>query len=418
MSRDECERHVQKHIDSAKFDYYEFPVYDFEVIVLGYLRLILIILTTLANVFVVTYFLGSRHRGKAASLLFISIAITDTLTGLILLPNSIYVYIRRNEDLSYAWCYTYMHTRLYISQVFHTISIWQTVILGVQRYFCVCHQFTASRWCSFWKTFVAIVCVSITAFAVHVYHLLDEKTDFKDCKWVTETPCVASCIYIWICIAFMHLSPCVALIYLTVRTLQGLRKAGRRVSNMMSGTSGKRMSRDKLITITAALIVIVFLIPELPYCVYRLVFVINKHNGTSLDSEDNHIFLAVYEIALIVSFHCNFWIYCIIMRDFRQFIRRLATCGTLKHSISRLRSFSRSSRSSGCPSVVTTVSRTSSVASRNRIMSNRTTLYSTQSETVHALVKLPMRPVASQSTCTYADPPLDIAEDLVDDVFI
>ena len=405
-------------MQSTKFQYYDFPVFDFEVIVLGYLRLILILLTTLANVFVVAFFLGSRHRGKATSLLFVSIAVTDTLTGIVLLPNSIYVYIQKNEDLSHAWCYTYMHTRLYISQVFHTISIWQTVILGVQRYVCVCHPFTASRWCSFWKTFVGIVCASIAAFVVHIYHLLDEKTDYKDCKWVTETPCAASCVYIWICIIFMHLSPCVALIYLTTKTLQGLREAGKRVSNMMSGTSGKRMSRDKMITITATLIVIVFLIPELPYCVYRLVFVINKHLGNSLDSEDNHIFLAVYEIALIVSFHCNFWIYCMVMRDFRQLIKRLATCGALKHGLSRLRSLSRGSRSSGCPSGATSVSRTSSLASRNRIMSNRTTLYSTQSETAHALVQLPIKSLGSRSTCKYAEQSVENVEELVDDVFI
>ena len=403
----------------AKSDYYVMPVYDFEIVVLGFLRLILIVLTTLANVFVVAYFLGRRHRGKSTSLVFISIAISDTLTGIILLPNSIYVYIRKNEDLSYAWCYAYMHTRLYFSQVFHTISIWQTVLLGVQRYMCVCHPFIAGRWCSFGKTFVAIICVYVIAFVIHINHLLDEKTGFNDCRWVTETPCVASCIYIWICIVFMHFTPCLTLINLTTKTLLGLRKAGRRVSSMMPGTSGQRLSRDKIITITATLVVIVFLIPELPYCFYRLVFVINKHLGTSLASKENHIFVAVYEIALIISFHCNFWIYCVMMRDFRQLIQRLVTCRTVKHGLSRLRSFSRSSRSSGCPSAVTSVSRTSSVASRNRILSNRTTTYSTQSETAHALVQLPMRSVASPSTCRYAEPPsVDNAEDLVDDVFV
>lgn len=399
--------------DDEYYDYTnDLTVYGFETIVLGYFRPALVILTTLANIFVVGYFLESKHRGKATSLLFVSIAISDTLTGIILLPNSIYVYALENKELSEEWCQAYMYLRLYFSRVLHTVSIWQTVLLGAQRYMCVCHPFFSGRCCTVWKTFVAIVAIYIVAFALHTYQLTDNKLGHNTCRWKIENPCTSSCVYIWFCIAVMHFIPCTTLIYLTSKTLRGLNKARQRVSSMGPGVPSQRSARDRIITVTATLVVIVFLIPELPYCTYRLAFVIKKHLLNPFETFHNHIFLSAYEIVLIISFHCNFWIYCIMMRDFRQALVRLTTCGLLKRGMSRLRTFSRSSRSSGTGSVMTSISRTSSVASRHRILSNMTSIHSVHSDVTHAVV--PMSP-----TTGYAGiPSCEQQDELVDDVFI
>ena len=395
---------------------YDLLVYDFEVAVLGYVRPALIILTTLANLLVVAYFLGSKNRGKSTSLLFISIAISDTLTGLVLLPNSIYIYALDHEALSAEWCRTYMYLRLYFSQVLHTVSIWQTVLLGLQRYLCVCHPFFSGRICTFWKTFVAIVVIYGMAFIMHIYHLIDDKLGYNQCRWKTDVPCNTACTYLWFCIALMHFLPCLTLIYLTTKTLRGLNKARRRVSSMGPGVPLQRSTRDRIITITATLVVIIFLIPEIPYCAYRLAFVIRKHMGSQLDIFDNHVFFSTYEIALIIGFHCNFWVYCIMMRDFRQALHRLATCGCFKRGITRLRTFSRSSRSSGTGSAMTSISRTSSVASRHRILSNVTSVQSVHSDASHVVV--PLTPTSPTCNSYASIPTEDHADTLVDDVFV
>ena len=397
-------------------DEYVYPntliVYDFEHVILGYIRPTLVILTMLANMFVVGYFLRSKHRGKSISLLFVSIAISDTLTGLILLPNSVYVYALELSDLSEEWCQAYMYMRLYFSRVLHTVSIWQTVLLGMQRYICVCHPFFTGRLCTFWKTFVAICVIYVMAFTLHIYHLTDNKLGHNQCRWKPESPCMESYVYIWFCVALMHFVPCTTLMYMTSKTLRGLSNARRRVSSMVPGVLSKRSARDKVITITATLVVIVFLIAEFPYCVYRLVLAIKKHASDPFKTFDNHVFLCAYELILIISFHCNFWIYCVMMRNFRQALKRLATCGVPKRGMSRLRSFSRSSHSSVSGSVMTTVLRTSSVASRHRILSNMTSVHSVHSETEHVVV--PQSP-----TSGYAGiPSCDKDEPLVDDVFV
>lgn len=401
-----------------EYYYYEnaLTVYNFEIFVLGYLRLALVILTTLANVFVVCYFLKSQNRGKATSLLFVSIAISDTITGLILLPNSIYIYgldnsdlVDNSKDLTEEWCRAYMYMRLYFSRVLHTISIWQTVLLGIQRYMCVCHPFFSGRICTFGKTFMAIIVIYVLAFVLHIYQLIDNKVQHNACAWKLEDPCTISCVYVWFCIALMHFIPCTMLAYLTSKTLKGLNKARKRISGMGPGVPSQRSTRDRIITITATLVVIVFLIPELPYCVYRLAFVIKKHILDPFTTLENHVFLSAYEITLIVSFHCNFWIYCVMMRDFRLALVRLTTCGLIKRGMKRLRTFSRSSRSSGTGSVMTSISRTSSIASRHRILSNMTSVHSVHSDVQHTVV--PLSP-----TSGYAGPPTyEQTEDVGDD---
>ena len=257
-----------------------------------------------------------------------------------------------------------MYMRFYFSRALHTVSIWQTDLLGVQRYICVCHPFFSGRICTFKKTFVA-------AFSIHIYHLTDDKLGHTQCIWKTQTPCTESCAYIWFYVALMHLISCLSLMRMTSKTLTGLTKARRWVSSMVPGVPSQRLTRDKVITVTATLVVIVFLIPEFPYCVYRLAFVIKKRMGDPFKAFDNHVFLCAYELFLIISFHCNFWIYCVIMKDFR-----LATCDVVKRGMSRLQSFSRSSRSSVSGSVLTTVSHTSSVASRHGILINMTSVHS------------------------------------------
>lgn len=369
------------------YDYYYFEIYPFEIITLGFVQPILVILTTLTNLFVVSFFLTRKNRGKATSLLFVSIAFSDTMTGLTLIPNAVEVYAKDYTDFSAEWCNIYMTLRFYVSRVFHTVSVWQTVVLSIQRYMCVCHPFISGRVCTFWKTFISIVVMYCVAIILHVYHLLKNKLGISRCRWQIEIPCEESCVYLWFCVTLQHFLPCVLLLGLTIITLNELRKAQRRLSTMSHKTSARRSSRDRIISITATLIVICFLIPELPHGIYKLVFVIFKHLGNydGLSPFQNHVIICIYELALIISFNANFWIYCFMMHDFRHKLLKLLTCGTFKKNCARLRSWSWSSKGG---SIRTNLSRTSSNTSRNRVLSRTTSLHSAASDNIHAVIPL------------------------------
>lgn len=398
------------------YDYYYLEIFQFEIITMGYIRPILIIITTLTNVLVCAFFLTQKNRGKATNLLFISISFSDTMTGIALLPNSLAVYAADYTDVSKGWCLAYMITRFYVSRVFHTVSVWQTVILSIQRYMCVCHPFISNRICTFWKTFVSICITYVLAALLHIYHLLDDKVGHARCRWNLEVPCGVTCIYLWFCIAVQHFLPCLLLLGLTIKTLQELKKAQRRVSTMSHrSNSSTRFTRDKIITITAILIVVCFLIPELPHGIYKVVFVIIEHIGNRniLNPYRNHVILCIYEISLIISFNANFWIYCAMMHDFRRMSVRIVTCGMvrLRRGVSRLRSISQSSRRSN-------VSRTSSNVSRQRVFSRTTSLHSTTSDVVNHTT-IPLTPTKGYDKIIFSDNSTaqNTEENLRDDVF-
>ena len=360
-------------------DELNFEILDFEPVVLGQLRPALIFLTLIANAFVVVYFLSRKRRKKASNLLFTSIALSDSFTGIALLWNSLSVFAANRTELSPTECDTLMILRLYVCQVFHTVSVWQTLLLGAQRYMCVCHPFISARVCTFWKTFVSIIVMYCCAIVLHSHHLLRPLSDPPDCIYTYETPCHGTCIYMWFRAVLQHLLPSVLLVLLTFRTITTLRKAQRRASTIISSRmQSTRTSREKIITVTASLIVVCFLIPEVPYGIYQvfLILRINEVPGIELTPEANHIAFCVYEILLIVSFHANFWIYCVMMYEFRQILLHVLSFGALKKRASRLRALSSSSFRKD---------RSSSMSSRNRMVSRTTSIHSTNSDNVNSI---------------------------------
>ncbi|KAH3806801.1 hypothetical protein DPMN_135128 [Dreissena polymorpha] len=378
----------------ADTDVYYLTFFDFEVITLGLVRTILILFMILANVFVVGYFLSSKGRGKSTNLLFVSIAFSDSMTGISLLPNSFNVYIPEIDGLSASECNTYMVLKLYISMAFHTASVWQTVFLGIQRYLCVCHPFTSGRICTFWKTCIAVLVIYMLSFLMHIYQPINAgthkyTTQSHDCEWRTDHPCEDACLYLWICVILQHFLPASLLIGLTTKTLITLHKAQRRASSIMSkSTNKKRSSRDRIITITAVLIVICFLVPEVPYGIYKLYTLIDIYRPTSvkLGIETHHIMFSVYEIALIVSFHANFWIYCTMMCDFRRSVINVFTLGCFKrYNFKRRQSLNSYQGTMKSDSFRSSKARTGSVTSRNTVLSRTTSLHSTTSDNIHAV---------------------------------
>ena len=49
-------------------------------------------------------------------------------------------------------------------QIFHTASIWLTLLLALQRYIYVCHATMARTWCTISRTKKAVACTIVVAF--------------------------------------------------------------------------------------------------------------------------------------------------------------------------------------------------------------------------------------------------------------
>jgi hypothetical protein len=178
--------------------------------------------------------------------------------------------------------------------------------------------------------FIILAVVFLSPF-LHIYHAFDKKAieaeDGNDCAWKVEDPCKESCAYFWLTIILMHFLPCLLLIIFTVAMVMMMHDATKKMrdSQMISNKANlqRRNQESKRISCIVIAVVIVFLIPEIPYGIFLLVQVSLTHSKQNLlELKTSRAIICAYEILLVLSFHANFWIYLIMNRKFRRGLQR------------------------------------------------------------------------------------------------
>lgn len=344
---------------------YFYKGFDFERPVYLYIWVALIILTTLANILVMIV-LQRKNMRNATNIILIAVAISDSLTGLVTLPVTVHAYqqyVAGDLALTKEWCLAFMVIRYFVSRSFHTMSIWLTVVLGFQRLISVLFPFRAQIMFSIRKTLVIILIVMFLSPFLHIYHAFDNKLiehpgGGGSCEWKVETPCKESCVYLWLVILLMHFIPCLMLTICTAIMVNMMRKTTKKMkdSQMIANKANlhRRSVESKRITCIVVAVVIVFLIPEIPYGVFLMVQLSLKHSGKRLLLlKTSREIICAYEILLVLSFQANFWIYLIMNRRFRKGLARtfeplefLTYCLLGKFGVKRLRTRRRSDSTS------------------------------------------------------------------------
>jgi len=297
-----------------EYDDHYYEIFDFEAVIYGYLWPIIVIFTACCNLLVIGGFLRERMRNPT-TLILVFIAVSDSLTGLVTLPATFYVFTDQRSFLSANWCNVTMITRLYISRAFHTASIWQTVLLAAHRMLQVRYPGLAEKICTTRKTLAAVAGIYVFSFLLHVFHAFDIKADQGMCQWELKKPCGWACVYIWASLILVHVIPSILLSGLALRMWRSLSTINH---NSPDTTTRRTRQQSRKITLVVIAIVVIFLIPELPFGIFYLMTMIFKHTKNNiLPLRTNRILHATYEVALVVSFHLNFWVYCVLYRDFR-----------------------------------------------------------------------------------------------------
>ena len=309
-----------------------YSTYPFEKVVYLYVWAICIFLTTFANILVILVLTRRRMR-NATNVILVAIAISDSLTGLVTLPPYIYFFshYKTTEDGSGMvmvpgqWCEAFMLIKYFVSRSFHTVSIWLTVALAVQRLVSVYIPFKASTMFSIRRTLIMICVVLLLSPILHIYHVTNDKTsEHHECHWKLESNCTGGgCAYLWLVALVMHFIPCILLISLSVAMVVVMTKATAKMkrSRMISSAHKlhKRDLESRRISLIVIAVVIVFLIPEVPYGLFLFVNVIKYHSSEVLIAvKTNRLLICVYEILVVLSFHANFWIYLAMNRRFRR----------------------------------------------------------------------------------------------------
>ncbi|XP_060567704.1 sex peptide receptor-like [Ruditapes philippinarum] len=309
------------------YDDHLYEIFNFELPIYGYVWPVIVLFTTCCNLIVIGGFLRKRMR-NATNLILVFIAVSDSLTGLVTLPATFHIFTNENFALTKDWCNVAMITRLYISRAFHTISVWETLLLAFHRFLQIRHPNLGKKVCTMPKTLFVILVIYIASFGLHIFHAFDIKAEEGFCQWSIREPCGWACVYMWFSLLLSHILPSLALVGLAVIMIRTLNTFKR--ESIVSNRSGRRKQTQRNVTIVVILIVVIFLVPELPYGIFYLMTVSLNHSGKRIfPLRTNRLIHCVYELFLIVSFHLNFWVYCIMIRNFRSCIKsllRLVTC--------------------------------------------------------------------------------------------
>ncbi|KAH3818512.1 hypothetical protein DPMN_120233 [Dreissena polymorpha] len=343
------------------YEDYMYEAFAFERPIYLFIWEILVIITALVNVLVIIVLLRKKVRNPT-NMILAAIAIADTLTGLVTLPTYIIVYqnfekatgpehysdvltnetetsadmyndeninmaygtIDRSVDaykLSKSLCTWFMLSKFFFSKLFHTCSIFLTLFLGIQRFVSVAYPFFAGKIFTSRTVHITCVCIFILSPLIHIYHLFDEKAINGFCQWEIDD-CKEDCVYLWAVFFIRHFIPIALLFIFTILFIIELRKTKLVVAAGSREQVARRDSENIRITKIVISILIVFLLPEIPYGGFLMMSVINKHTGAFFHLETNRAIHAAYEIALVVSFHVNFYIYTFLNRRFRSELKR------------------------------------------------------------------------------------------------
>ncbi|XP_027221539.1 sex peptide receptor [Penaeus vannamei] len=315
----------------------------------GYAMPVLFLVTTIANTLILAV-LGQRHMRSPTNAVLMAMALSDMLTVLFPEPMFFYMYTLNNHpkplsppSACNAW--TIMHET--IPNLFHTASIWLTVVLAVQRYIYVCHASLARVWCTLPRVMKVIAFIFVLA-TIHqaprlfdtVYTPMMIESD-EECvevcvmsysSWVTDLLTLDfyfSCYYIFRVI-FVHLGPCLVLVILNVLLYRAMRQAQKRRQKLFKENDKKKECkklRDDCTTLMLIVVVTVFLITEIPLAVITFLHVLSAKEIVQVFSEESyhivHYFFIISNSFIIFSYPFNFAIYCGMSRQFRETFRDL-----------------------------------------------------------------------------------------------
>ncbi|XP_037068727.1 sex peptide receptor-like [Pollicipes pollicipes] len=123
----------------------------------GYLALCVCIFGLTTNILSIVV-LTRKTMVSPTNAILAGLAIADIMVMVMYVPFTLNYYLQAfgEASFSYSWA-VFMLTYVHVTQVFHTVSIWLTVVLAVWRYVAIGHPSLNREWCSMKNTSVAIV---------------------------------------------------------------------------------------------------------------------------------------------------------------------------------------------------------------------------------------------------------------------
>lgn len=328
------------------YTYYPFPPGQcpptYYVILQGVCAPLVIIISTVLNSLIGVVLL-QKHLRSPTNILLLAIALYDTLTGLFPFPAYIYVFTFRRCDDYMPYNYGWFHRINFdvLPFIFHTCSIWVTVVLAIQRYIYVCHSEKAKQWCTVPMTLKAIAGVNLLALLVAVpmfvegtFHpstvqsLKNPNIIFNACvvRDYSEDPRYSTLysIYSVLRALLINVGPCTILVILNAILVERMKEAKQNRERLIKKRQQDSRTQDQTsVTLMLVIVVTLFLIVEIPMAIHLIIFGLLKMLKSDFLAAFLSFSVQLLNFAVLLSYPINFFIYCRMSRAFRDAFTKL-----------------------------------------------------------------------------------------------
>ncbi|ULT84441.1 hypothetical protein L5515_019093 [Caenorhabditis briggsae] len=368
---------------------------DWAVPMYGYMMPFIVTLTIATNSFIVVV-LSHKYLRTPTNYVLLAMAVTELLTGLSCLPWFTYYYTLSGykQDMQTGlpsfWCDMIPYMAAFLPSIFHTMAIWLTVYLAIQRYIYICVPSLVRKFCTIHRSKQVIFFIISVATVMYTPDLMafhNESHEVYDNRYNrTLTLCyrhkapfmakIGEDIYYKVMFTTqtiaVHLIPSVLLVIFTWKLVGAIRIADRRHANLLSKYStNTRSTRRKFSELTSSsetenklirlfkqrdsvsvgneprrahglkqntrmlvVVILLFLITEIPAAFIFTIHVLSVSLKFSfVDYQFLNILLIVRNVLIVVSYPFRFAIYCGMSQQFRDVVRQMFTGKMLTHAI-------------------------------------------------------------------------------------
>ena len=320
---------------------YQLPTNKYSVVIYGYVIPLVVVFTIFSNTLTCIVLL-KKHMRNPTNIILFSMALLNMFSGILIMPTDIYYYTfgQYKEYVPYNLCLVILFGQYTVPGIFHTASVWLTVVLVLHRYICVCHPQVAKRWCTIPNTIKCILVICTLAIPINTVNYIAIKfTALEIPSLLDPTKNITGCIILlkrgdalhitdkWLQVIFQVLIPCFSLLILNSQLIKIIRRAARR--RWMLVSLNRTMERSNLsesnrTTMLLVMVVGLFLTAGLPAGVLHIIQIVQyTFNVDILTSNTLVVAFTFINLCSFLSFPFNLVIYCGMSRQFRETFKNL-----------------------------------------------------------------------------------------------